>query len=951
MRQIILALLSLSFFLSKHGFSQTQVDYLTGAANVGIPLYNLHGYTQEYPIGVNYHTGGIKVNDVSSDVGLGWNLTGVGAVTRSLQGLPDETRNGEYYTNALTGDVSFVEKENYGGYMRYNEQVLNTLPVNSVTTGDIDTRPDEFHVQAPGLDLKFMFGKRNDIAANQLDDYYQDPAICFPMQDVKINYSIMNGRITGFIIQNSEGYSYEFNQVQTVKIKTYCNDTNGTNEYNSSWYLTAIKNPHGKTEIQIDYVQNESESEVHYATQTSTRCVEGAFNLASYTFAGIVKLGSEIDQAPLTCDIAYVSKMTHVSWISTYSELLYFHYNNDRQDLTGDKMLDEIVYKTRKDPNLTPAIISKCKLTHGYFISGDLYSLLNPAPPQDKWRLRLESITFTGEDNTPISKPTSFEYEGLTLPIRNNPNQDHWGYYNYQMNFSLARRYKFLNTYDFKGGPSREAGGVGCRLIKVNLPDGGSESFEFEPHLADKIGTEEVTRYENVQPQQIQCLTQAIVGDAYLEANPNPVAINNALYDLGLGNHVGQETHSQIAGFSLDHEQDITINYSGYYEAYDLGYNVLPNNFPPYTECTIQLLNADQSLLKEWVLPEADPYSNGDFDISLPAGSYFVRPIIHFMNGPAHWSKILCTVKYHSFQNAVEKHFIQVGGNRIKKIVYDDGDGDHSNDIATNYQYFSGVLYNSLDNRMNVDLSMDFGCEVYLNHAIGGVQLEGETHLSGNINSIMRSDNGKKSPYLVNGSPIGYEKTMEYVGDWTIPAGYTLYRYDLSEIPVIGSRTGAFQDIKTWRLKALRSVEHYNQNGLPASTTVYEYSHRNGLGAFNVIGLSNPGTVISSSQHMSTLGIPADESAKIAAKAGLRLVISATGFFRNPTPVGVLSSIAGVVASLHAAYMAEANPTYFTFMDDAVVNYSSQQNNYIYYENEYFNLDNVVQTQYDNYSS
>jgi hypothetical protein len=56
--------------ISRYG--SVPVGHFTGTAEVTIPLYKINVEDYQIPISLSYHTSGIKVNDISSWVGLGW---------------------------------------------------------------------------------------------------------------------------------------------------------------------------------------------------------------------------------------------------------------------------------------------------------------------------------------------------------------------------------------------------------------------------------------------------------------------------------------------------------------------------------------------------------------------------------------------------------------------------------------------------------------------------------------------------------------------------------------------------------------------------------------------------------------------------------------------------------------------------------------------------------------
>src|SRR5690606_19671137 len=71
------------------------VDKSSGALNLSIPIHTIKIRGFELPISLDYHTGGIKVDQQSTSVGLGWVLNAGGLITRTVQGTyPDERPNG-----------------------------------------------------------------------------------------------------------------------------------------------------------------------------------------------------------------------------------------------------------------------------------------------------------------------------------------------------------------------------------------------------------------------------------------------------------------------------------------------------------------------------------------------------------------------------------------------------------------------------------------------------------------------------------------------------------------------------------------------------------------------------------------------------------------------------------------------------------------------------------------
>ncbi len=69
------------------------VDEFSGDVGFGIPLLNLEGHNGEsFPISLEYSSGGIRMDQRASWVGLGWNLN-IGEISRSINAGQKHLKN------------------------------------------------------------------------------------------------------------------------------------------------------------------------------------------------------------------------------------------------------------------------------------------------------------------------------------------------------------------------------------------------------------------------------------------------------------------------------------------------------------------------------------------------------------------------------------------------------------------------------------------------------------------------------------------------------------------------------------------------------------------------------------------------------------------------------------------------------------------------------------------
>ncbi|QDZ60660.1 hypothetical protein EVD19_07930 [Elizabethkingia meningoseptica] len=122
-------------------YNESPINHYNGKANTTIPIYTIKIGNIEYPIALNYSHGGIQVNTISSDVGLGWGLTDT-VINRVIVGDADfETFPNPYGDNITCkknglSQIGFQEKHGYDQKRKY--QTIHAPVVN------VDYYPDLF---------------------------------------------------------------------------------------------------------------------------------------------------------------------------------------------------------------------------------------------------------------------------------------------------------------------------------------------------------------------------------------------------------------------------------------------------------------------------------------------------------------------------------------------------------------------------------------------------------------------------------------------------------------------------------------------------------------------------------------------------------------------------------------------------------------------------------------
>ncbi|WP_127019798.1 RHS repeat domain-containing protein [Flagellimonas beolgyonensis] len=165
-------------------FNALPVNLYTGKIDLSIPIYVIKSGNITVPITLTYNSGGVKVDDIASSVGTGWNINAGGSIVRNIKDLPDNEAG--FSLNAendwdlgmiLQGWIASLGYNRKAGcaspreivtewssqnrHAVYYEDVVNSS--NNVPGGNPagfgfqvdDLSPDVFMVNAPGLSTEF----------------------------------------------------------------------------------------------------------------------------------------------------------------------------------------------------------------------------------------------------------------------------------------------------------------------------------------------------------------------------------------------------------------------------------------------------------------------------------------------------------------------------------------------------------------------------------------------------------------------------------------------------------------------------------------------------------------------------------------------------------------------------------------------------------------------------
>jgi hypothetical protein len=432
---------------SKYG--EIPVSLNSGIPNISIPLYTIKTGDIEFPISLSYHASGIKVEEIATNVGLGWSLSYSGNVTRQVRNKPDETTWGYGSSGGLV--QQYINSQMNSG------QIQDFLI--DYKLGYIDGEKDLFFFNMPGnASGKFFLDSNN----NQY--------ISIPKSNIRIE-QIYISDVVCWRITDDKGMQYLFDQREWSTTETYStvNDgpSNNTTSFDgvSTWYLGQITDARGNKVI-FNYG---SYASYFYTKSSETKKVVKTFTCQSYTDCPETR--TRVD----AWNFISGPKIQSIQWRG--GKIVFSYDNAARLDLSStDTALSEISIL-----DFNHNLVKKYKFYTSYFFSSNNM----PGYIADStllYRLRLDSlkeISSTGIQNPPYV----FEYDQLNMDYRLSNNQDYWGYFNGKNNETFVSFYMNVLGHPTRSGADKEIDTAYTQanlLKKIFYPTGGYTQFDFE---------------------------------------------------------------------------------------------------------------------------------------------------------------------------------------------------------------------------------------------------------------------------------------------------------------------------------------------------------------------------------------------------------------------------------------------------------------------------------------
>jgi hypothetical protein len=427
----------------------------SGSANVSIPIFSFKVNNAAINIALSYNSNGIKVDDIPSRVGLGWNLVAGGVVSRVIHNQPDD------------GTAPFLNPP--ANPYNKNAALLDYLQAVTQALPAFDTEWDEYSYSFNGMSGRFFLDQNGN-------------GVSMPHSNVKIKAYGFNTGSKYFEITSPDGIKYTFGSLsrETTRNINIQGGVSGnvikSAAYETSWFLDRVLTPEGGI-IDFNYTSIDIKTQTgKYQTlikplRINPVCFDQIAARCNYSESSGTNL------------IEYTTKI--LQSITTENVSVNFFYEN-RPDISGDKRLTNI--KVHPNDILNP-------------IKSFSFEYETPSVNNNSWNKRFFLKKVKDNEVSASGQPSidhEFSYDGINgMPERLSYGQDWYGYNNGQTNnaFFAPLIPSISNLVEGGGnGGNRNPGTLEQMkkgsLISIKYPTGGNESFEYEPHtISQNVGT------------------------------------------------------------------------------------------------------------------------------------------------------------------------------------------------------------------------------------------------------------------------------------------------------------------------------------------------------------------------------------------------------------------------------------------------------------------------------
>ena len=518
--------------LGKYG--TYSVNYYTGIPGIQIPLYEVKETDMSVPISLSYTGSGCIPNKNAGIAGMDWNINAGGAITRVVNGVPDEKYNSSY--ESANTNLGFIYAQQHG-YQHYSKEYIRTVQYISDITApvynlDYEYLPDVFSFNFLGHSGKFFMDNSGVIRVAGDRDYTVSLTNFTQQYDFSISISALTGSLydlntkmfSQILLKSDDGYQFyfggAFNSVEISFSCPYYGVPDPKSGVINAWYLTKVISPDGNV-ITFNY-ETYTDDDL-YVIKNLFNSYSGAWLTKPADFlelkyyrsqqvSSIYRHNNSYNLGPITTNtfyLAYASiiKRAYLKEIESRTQTVSFLYSekdlNTKFYYPDDYM--KVSTATGSETDIRPSewLRSRYSLKLDKITVAD--KTVNDAEGGGKRAYNFEytyyshRLFLTGLTVNTDGPHYSFSYAGASeLPSPLSCGVDQWGYYNgHDENGTTLIGIPAVALSEYvcdlsgsvSGSPNRlpSADCLKGMLNTITYPTGGQTTFTYEQNTYSKI--------------------------------------------------------------------------------------------------------------------------------------------------------------------------------------------------------------------------------------------------------------------------------------------------------------------------------------------------------------------------------------------------------------------------------------------------------------------------------
>ncbi|MBT1704911.1 hypothetical protein [Chryseosolibacter indicus] len=447
-------------------YGEYPVSLHTGLIDITVPVYKIEGNGITVPIEFKYHASGIKFDDTSNEVGLGWSLIAGGVISRSVIGARDGETSGTYSRN-----VSLLGNCESGPDISSDYDLLREVENGS--------RGSLYYDNSLGR----LDGEMDQYSFSFLN---HSGSFCFPFSESEVVTGTRpsNGLfipVNGMKVISHDNLMIELLDAEGVYYKFQVKDVD-QNERFKEYYLTQIISADKADTVTFTYEIVPALSEIYvrrpfinYSATISTRAAVPIQNLHGQLAFPTIEV---TEDGGVFYQSLRPPRLTRIDFRGGYVSFEYAVVNN----LTTYNLQRINIYNSAESIPLQTVVLTKGTFTNG--------------------EQRLNKVTFSNSAGE--NYDYQFGYNGQPGNIYTNggfyKGIDYWGYFN---GSSVPNGRRYLPAFDnmptqlqayTANRDANESAMQGGILNKIIYPTKGYSEFTYQAHKAQySFGTALVT--------------------------------------------------------------------------------------------------------------------------------------------------------------------------------------------------------------------------------------------------------------------------------------------------------------------------------------------------------------------------------------------------------------------------------------------------------------------------